>query len=310
MRVPVSWSFLQLAGAGKGPINRAYYDNYLRPLLQSLTNAEVNTIIDLHAYMRYSKFGEEYSGCPPTGGCPKGPEGTLITDENVYKKIWGPLVKLIQEDPKINQKFIMLDLMNEPVGVPDDKVFTIQTALIKMLREQKFDGNILVEGNNWSGLHSWSSAHWQGSDNQNYSNATLFTRENFNKQGISDLSKIFINVHQYLDSNYSGTGNECLQNLETTGVDGFNLQDFVDYLSTNKLQAMVTEFGSGQSKASCETPLRGFMKYLQENSSKGKDYGFAGWTIWSTGHGWGETYPLKVMPSSNSYQMDVMKEFL
>ncbi|MBA3535457.1 MAG: cellulase family glycosylhydrolase [Tatlockia sp.] len=307
VRVPVSWGYLQLDGPGKGTINLAYFDNYLRPLLQTLTHAEVNTIIDLHAYMRYSKFGEQYSGCPPFGGCPNGPEGTLITDETVYKQIWGQLAKLIQNDPKIDQKFIMLDLMNEPVDVPEDKVFTIQTALIKMLREQKFDGNILVEGNSWSGLHSWASHKWQGSDNQTYSNATLFTRDNFNKQGITDLSKIFINVHQYFDSNFSGTEDTCQQDLTTTGDSGFNLNEFVDYLTTNKLKAVVTEFGTGKDADSCRTPLKNFMQYLKDNSSEGKEFGFAGWTIWSTGHGWGD-YKLRVKPSS--YQMDVLKEFL
>ncbi|MBA2656055.1 MAG: cellulase family glycosylhydrolase [Tatlockia sp.] len=307
IRLPLSWSFLQLDGAGKGGINLAYFNNYVRPLLQSLTSAQVNTIVDLHAYMRYSKFGEQYSGCPPEGGCPNGPEGQLISDETVYKQIWGQVVKLIQSDPKIVQKYIMLDLMNEPVDVPDDKVFTIQASLIKMLREQKFEGYILVEGNAWSGLHSWSSHHWQGADNQTFSNATLFTRENFFKQGISDLSKIIINVHQYLDSNYSGTQDDCLQDLTTIGDNGFNLSEFVDYLSTNKLKAMVTEFGTGKNIASCQAPLKQFMLYLQDNSAKGKEFGFLGWTLWSSGHGWG-SYKLRVEPSS--YQMDVLREFL
>jgi endoglucanase len=305
VRVPLSWGYLQLDGPGKGGINLAYYNNYVRPLLQTLTKAQVNTIIDLHAYMRYSKFGEQYSGCAPDGGpCP---DGTLITDENAYKSVWGQLAKLIQNDSEIDQKFIMIDLVNEPVDVPDDKVFTIQASLIKMLQEQKFAGYILVEGNSWSGLHSWARHQWKGSDNQTYSNATLFTRDNFNKQGISDLSKIIINVHQYLDSNYSGTEDTCQQDLTTTGDNGFNLNEFVDYLSTNQFQAMVTEFGTGKDAKSCQAPLKQFMHYLEDNSSKGKNYGFAGWTVWSTGHGWG-TYKLRVEPSS--YQMDVLKEFL
>jgi len=63
----------------------------------------------------------------------------------------------------------------------------------------------LFEGNSWSGLHSWITEHWTGTDGKTYSNATLFTRDNFKKAGITDLSKILINVHQYLDSDYSGT---------------------------------------------------------------------------------------------------------
>ncbi|CDZ78902.1 Endoglucanase precursor [Legionella massiliensis] len=304
VRVPISWGYLQLDGAGKGSLNMAYYNNYLKPLLQTLTHAKVNTIVDLHAYMRYSEFGKQYSGCGPDGACP---DGTLITDVNAYKSVWGQLATLMQNDSSIDKKYLMIDLMNEPVGVPDDKVFTIQAALVKMLQDQKFGGYILVEGNSWTGLHSWTTYQWTGSDGQTYSNATLFTRDNFNKQGVTDLSKVLINVHQYLDSDYSGTHDDCQQDLTTTGPNGFNLNQFVDYLETNKLKAIVTEFGTGRNAASCKAPLTQFMKYLQDNSANGKDYGFVGWTIWSTGHGWGD-YNLRVKPTS--YQMDVLKDFL
>lgn len=305
VRVPLSWGFLQLDGPGEGTINLAYYNNYVRPLLQTLTHAKVNTIVDLHAYMRYSRFGQQYSGCSGLGGpCP---DGTLITDINAYKSIWGQLAKLMQNDPQIDKNYLLIDLMNEPVDVPDDKVFTIQATLIKMLQAQNFNGYLLVEGNSWSGLHSWSTYQWQGSDGQTYSNATLFTRDNFNQQGITDLSKVLINVHQYLDSDYSGTHDDCLQDLTTTGPNGFNLNAFVDYLTSNKLKAVVTEFGTGRNATSCRAPLTQFMQYLQDNSAKDKDSGFAGWTIWATGHGWGD-YNLRVQP--NSYHMDVLREVL
>lgn len=305
VRVPVSWSYLQNNGAGNGPINTAdYYDTFVAPVLRSLTHAHVNTIVDLHTYMRYPKFGEQYSGCSGSGPCP---DGTLITDEKAYIDIWSKIYTLIKNDPAINQNYIMFDLVNEPVEVPDDKVFTIQAAVIKSLREQGFEGYILVEGNSWTGLHSWTTYQWQGSDGQNYTNATLFTRENFANAGITDLSKILINVHQYLDSNYSGTGDDCQQDIWTTGDNGFNLNAFTEYLQQNQLKAIVTEFGAGQNGSSCTAPMQQFTQYLKDNSAKGKDYGFAGWTVWATGHGWGG-YNLRVKP--DSYQWDVLKGFL
>lgn len=304
VRLPLSWGYLQLDGAGQGAINRDYYDNYVRPLLQSLTHAKTNVILDLHAYMRYSKFGEQYSGCGADGACP---DGQLILDERSYQSVWGQLLTLIQQDVTIDPHYLMLDLVNEPVGVPDDKVFTIQVALIKRLREKGFNGYILVEGNAWSGLHSWTTEQWRGKDGQMYTNASLFTRENFARAGITDLSKILINVHQYLDSNYSGTHNDCLQDLTTTGTNGFNLNAFVDYLTENQLHAIVTEFGSGKNADSCRAPLNEFMRYLQDNAAKNKNSGFVGWTIWSTGHGWGD-YNLRVLPKS--YYMDVLKSYL
>lgn len=304
VRLPVSWGYLQLDGPGVGTINHAYYDDYVRPLLQTLTHAKVYTIVDMHAYMRYSTFGEQYSGCGASGPCP---DGQLILDEKAYQSVWGQLMDVIKNDPLIDQDYLVLDLMNEPVGVPDDKVFTIQTSLIKLLRQKQFNGYILVEGNGWSGLHSWTTEQWTGKEGQTYTNATLFTRANFVKAGVTDLSKIIINVHQYLDSDYSGTHDDCQQDLTTTGPNGFNLDAFVDYLTENQLQAAVTEFGAGRNASSCREPLQQFMTYLKDNASTIKPYGFVGWTAWASGHGWGD-YNLRIKPTS--YQMQVLGEFI
>jgi endoglucanase len=304
VRVPISWGYLQLEGPGKGDLNLNYYNSYVKPLLETLTSAHVYAMLDLHAYMRYSVFGKEYSGCGVDGKCP---DGTLILDPNAYKDVWSKFYALIKNNPKINMNYIMFDLVNEPVDVPNDSVFTIQAQVIKALREQGFQGYILVEGNSWTGLHSWSNT-WTSTDGKTtYSNATLFTRENFAAQGVTDLSKVLINVHQYLDSNYSGTHDSCVTDLNTRGAEGYNLQEFVEYLQKNKLKAIVTEFGGGKDAGSCGAAMTRFMDYLKDNSAKNKDYGFVGWTVWSTGHGWGD-YNLRVTPKS--YHMQVLKNYL
>lgn len=304
VRVPMSWSYLQMEGAGKGGISPEYYNNFVRPLIASLTQAHVYTILDLHAYMRYSVYGQQYSGCGASGPCP---DGTLVLDSSAYQSVWGQLVDLLQGDSEIDMNYVVLDLMNEPVNVPNDSVFTIQTDLIKYLRSKNYLGPIMVEGNSWTGLHSWTTAAWTGSDGKTYTNATLFSRENFNKAGIDDLSNIIINVHQYLDSDYSGTHNNCLTDLSTTGDNGFNLDAFVAYLKTNELKAVVTEFGAGTDASSCTSTLNQFVQYMKDNAAGQKNYGFVGWTIWSTGHGWG-SYNLLVTPSS--YHMTVLKPYL
>ncbi len=304
IRVPLSWSYLQWNSPGQPSINPVYYDNYVKPLLETLTSAKIYTIIDLHAYMRYSTYGQQYSGCGQDGPCP---DGTLVLDPNLYRSVWSQLWELMRQDPKIDTAYIMLDLMNEPVDVPDDSVFTIQADLIKMLRSNHFDGYILVEGNAWSGLHAWTTNHWTSAGGVAYSNATLFSRKNFNAAGITDLSKVLINVHQYLDSDYSGTHADCLQDLKTKGENGFNLDAFVDYLKENQLQAIVTEFGVGQNATSCTPALTQFMDYLKSNTAQNSNYGFVGWTIWSSGHGWGG-YNLRVQP--NDYRMKVLKNYL
>ena len=305
IRVPISWDYLQMDGPGKGSISSEYYVNFVRPLIATLTHAHVYTIIDMHNYMRYSIYGEQYSGCGADGACP---DGTLVTDSAAYKSVWGQLLDLLQNDKEIDINYVLLDLMNEPVNVPDDLVFTIQADLINFVRSKNFTGPILVEGNSWTGLHSWTTETWVGSKGLTYSNATLFTRDNFSKAGINDLSNIFINVHQYLDSDYSGTGDHCQTDLSTIGPNGFNLDKFVQYLKNNQLKAIVTEFGAGKDSNSCKPALTGFLQYLKDNAADSDhDYGFVGWTAWSSGHGWGD-YNLLVAP--NSYQWKVLGSFL
>ncbi len=314
-RIPLSWSYLQMDGAGKGEINQEYFNSYVKPLLITLTKAKVMTIVDLHAYMRYSTYGEEYSGC--FDGAKNCPDGKLVLDEKIYQDIWSKIYKAIRDTKEIDMHYIAFDLMNEPVNVPNELVFTIQATLIKTLRSLGFDNYILVEGNAWSGLHSWTTYKWKGSDGKDISNASLFTRKNFADHGITDLSKILINVHQYLDKDYSGTQDDCLTNLKTTDKDspqygGFNLQAFVDYLhvdqdgNPNNLKAIVTEFGITRQK-NCLIAMDEFMKYLKDNAARDKEYGFVGWTVWSTGHDWHD-YKLRVTPTDE--KMGVLKTYL
>lgn len=299
VRMPNHWGFLQPDGAGKGDIYANFYDSYIKPSLQSTTSAGHYTIIDWHTYFRYSEFGKQAAGCDGTGPCP---DGTLITDSAVYIDALTKLNDLISKDPEIDMSRILIDISNEPVEVPDDKVFTVQVDVIKALQTAGFTGKLLVSGNFWSGLHSWATSYWTGSDGTTYTNANLFTRDNFVAAGI-DPDAIIINAHQYLDSDYSGTHSDCLTDLSTTGSTGFNLQTFIDYLKENKLTAMVTEFGVGTDQTTCESALRQFLDYMQANSATDdKEYGFVGWQMWGAGHGWGD-YEMGVTPDSYKWQV-------
>jgi endoglucanase len=304
VRMPNHWGFLQPDGAGKGEIYANFYDSYIKPSLQSTTSAGHYTIIDWHTYFRYSEFGKQAAGCDGNGPCP---DGTLIIDSAVYIDALTKLNDLISADTNIDMSRILIDISNEPVEVPDDKVFTVQVDVMQALQAAGFNGKFLVSGNFWSGLHSWASSSWTSSDGKTYTNANLLTRDNFVAAGI-DPDSIIINAHQYLDSDYSGTHSDCLTDLSTTGSTGFNLQSFVDYLEENQFKAMVTEFGAGSDQSTCESALRQFLDYMQTNAATGdKKHGFVGWQMWGAGHGWGD-YDMGVTP--DSYKWDIVSSYL
>ncbi|MCX7091572.1 MAG: cellulase family glycosylhydrolase [Legionellales bacterium] len=299
VRIPISWNYLQWNGPGRTIINQDYYSNYIKPLLETLTSAKVYTILNLHCNMHYALYGQSDSICPKYGYCPS---GTLILDESAYTYVWGQLWQQIQQDAAINPDYLLLDLVNAPVHIPDDKVLTIQTTLIKHLRESGFPGYILVQGNAGSELHTWTTHQWMSQDGQSLSNASLFTRDNFLQAGVSDLSKILISVRQYLDEGYQGTHSDCSQDLHTTGPDGFNLEAFTQYLKENQLQAIVTAVGVSKNACACTTPLTQFMTYLQQNAADKQPFGFVGWVMWGVGHAWGD-YPLRFTPDSELMQV-------
>ncbi len=298
IRVPIRWAYVQPKLDQANPSDNLYDLDYLNklvnPTLATITSHGYNAILDLHSYMHYATVGNENAGCTGQGDCP---QGALVTNPAPYVDVWSHIWSDIQKynadsgNVKIDTSKLMLDIVNEPATRSDEQlsatqVFTMETAVIKKLRAQGFQGYFLLEGFSWSGLHSWQSA----------GNASVFTADNFHQAGITDTSKIIINVHQYLDSDYSGTHDTCLQDLNTTGASGFNLQAFVNYLKANKLKAMVTEFGVGKDSSSCSQPLNAFLKYVSVNAyTANKGCGFVGFTAWSTGHGWGD-YNLRIKP--------------
>ena len=303
VRVPISWSFLALGGADDYTLNMAYWTNFVQPLLETLTSSGIYTILDLHTYMHYSWMGSQISGCNPSvSQCP---DGKLDTNPNDYVGIWKNIYGQISSDSNINQQYLMLDIVNEPAAASGEtltptQIYNAEIPVVNYLQAQHFPGKILIEGDGWSGLHSWTTTTYADGK----TNAQVFSKANLQASGV-DTSNLLINVHQYLDSDFSGTQNSC-QNvaaLSSTGVNGFNLQAFADYLKSNGLQAIVTEVGAATSAASsCQATLKGFIDYLNTNAAS-ESAGFVGMTLWGAGHGWG-SYNLYVDPTT--YQFTTM----
>ena len=315
VRLPISWSYLELLSATstiQNPqwvFNSSYWNNFILPTLKTLTSAHINTIIDLHTYMHYSRYGEEYSGCGDSGYCP---DGTLDTNVEDYKKVWGDIWAHIQTSLSPEQRsYIMFDLVNEPATDPaksseqltPQQAFNVQMGVATTLLNSanNFPGKILIEGAYWSGLHSWSED--VGGFGSGTTNADVFTKNNIvaklTQAGISaaKADNIIINVHQYFDSNFSGTGATCVDSL-----DSLNLQPFANWLTTQGLKAMVTEFGTPyNSAASCQPILNNFVKYMVDNRATEGSGGFIGATLWGAGRGWSPAYNLYVTPTSYQF---------
>ncbi|MCD6048024.1 MAG: cellulase [Gammaproteobacteria bacterium] len=265
-RVPFAWEYLQPDLNGDFDLS---YSTALYNTIDSLLNQGAFVIVDMHDYMRYTK------GDPSTN--PQGSNQNIIgTPGNAsttsYANAWAEIAKHFNNNP--NTKNVIFDLMNEPHDMDSQLALQNENAAIQAIRAIEGNGYhhlILIEGNAYSGMHSWNSS----------GNAQVF-----NSTNIQDSANNYaINVHQYFDQNFSGS--EYADCLPTDQLEQqLNLPDFVNFLNSNKLNAMVTEFGSKDSPT-CRADMARLLMDLQQNAADGTRQGFIGWTAWSAGHAWG-----------------------
>ena len=297
LRFPFSWEYFQAPAevAGNGtPINFTTdvspdggagaqgNAGYYATQVTEFTDAGLTVIIDMHNYMRYDPGGVIGNNTNATatsviGGGQGGPSTAA------YATAWGSIAAQFAANPNV-----MFDLMNEPHDLDTALILTNYNAAIAAIRaaESRAGGKphtILLEGNGWSGMHSWLT----GTDS-----GTFFVPAN-----IHDPAQNYvINVHQYLDSNFSGQKTTCIDAASVAGLT--NIAPFYAWLQQNKLRAMVTEFNAhvvlpADNCASALTTLLGlFETYAEKIPGTG---GFVGWTAWGAGS-FGTDYLLSLNP--------------
>lgn len=271
-RIPIRWSYAQPELKG------VLYDAYVNKMYESTKmylEAGHNVIIDLHSYMHFEADPRKE---------PNHNNRIVSSEELVdfWDKVSTKLKDLSQTYPsagKPNQ--LIFDLMNEPMDdIDSDAIVERYNAVFAMLRNKGINNLVLLEGGHYSGMHSWFTR----TDSKNRTNAQAFSPER-----IKDPKNNYaINVHQYFDSDYSGTQITC------TGFPAQEIKNFIEWSKTTKQKFMVTEFG-GADAGGCQPIIHDFLNILHAAAvtSDSKEGGFLGWTAWSGGRFWGQ-YPLSM----------------
>ena len=281
-RVPIKWSYLQ--PSLNGDLDTSYLQQ-IHDYTQTLLEAGYNVIIDLHAYMRFSPNQEAGSG------------QIAAADQvaDVWSKLtstsatngFNQLAKTYDGRNKPNQ--LIFDLMNEPNTMSTNLALDAENAAIQSIRDNNLTNLVLIEGNNWTGLHSWTTS--KGTDG--LTNADAFT-----PSSIHDAANNYaINVHQYFDSNFSGASETCINpGSQSDLLNQIKWNEFIDWAKANKLKLFVTEFGSANNQQ-CSKDIDWFLSAIEDNAyTEQAGYGFIGWTAWSAGHAWGTGYVLGLNP--------------
>jgi endoglucanase len=252
VRLPVLWERLQPNVDGSlDPTYSGYADNFIK----YATGIGLNVIVDPHNYARYY--------------------GQIVGQSNNTAEVLGNLWSLLAKKYASNNK-VFFGLMNEPHDMQTENWLTDANTAIAAIRAAGANNLILVPGNGWTGASSWNSNYYGTPNGQ----VML---------GVKDPANNFIfEVHQYLDSDGSGTHADCVST--TIGVE--RVTDFTNWARTNKYKAFLGEFAGGNNDV-CQQAVSGLLNYMESNADV-----WTGFSWWAAGPWWGN-YMYSIEPTAN-----------
>jgi endoglucanase len=265
LRLPFRWERIQHALRGEldAPELKLIDETVDHAVARGMT-----VVLDVHNYAAYLDQ----------------PIGTSNVPVDALADLWGRLAAHYKTNDKV-----VFGLMNEPKALATETWLAAANAAIAEIRRQGAKNLILVPGNGWTGAHSWFS------NSYGTPNSEVMLK-------VADPANNFVyEVHQYLDSDYSGTHPQCQS--EHIGVE--TLIAFTQWLRQNRRRGFLGEFGGGVD-ATCLAALDAMLGFMSQN----KDV-WLGWTYWAGGP-WSKDYFTSVQPDNGADrpQMAVLLKYI
>ncbi|WYZ44574.1 hypothetical protein EsH8_VII_001010 [Colletotrichum jinshuiense] len=193
----------------------------------------------------------------------------IITDTAGFQTWWKNFAAQFKDNSKV-----IFDTNNEYHTMDQTLVLNLNQAAINGIRAAGATQYIFVEGNQWSGAWSWVTV-------------------NDNMKALTDpQNKIVYEMHQYLDSDSSGTSEACVST--TIGVE--RVTAATNWLRQNGKVGILGEFAGG-ANTQCQTALKGLLDHLKANSDV-----WTGALWWSAGPWWSTYMYSFEPPSGTGYQ--------
>ncbi|CAL1715810.1 unnamed protein product [Somion occarium] len=217
----------------------ATYLSGLKTIISYITGKGGFALVDPHNFMIYN--------------------GATITSTSDFQTWWKNLANEFKTDSNV-----IFDIQNEPHDIPAQTVFNLMQAAVNGVRSSGATTQlILVEGTSWTGAWTWSTS----------GNSQVFG-------AIKDPNNnVAIEMHQYLDSDGSGTSPTCVS--PTIGAE--RLQAATQWLQQNNLKGFLGEIGTG-SNAACISALQGAFCAMQQSGV------WIGALWWAAGPWWGNYF--------------------
>ncbi|KAJ5174979.1 CAZyme family GH5 [Penicillium canariense] len=241
----------------------AYLKN-LTTVVNYITNAGAHAVIDPHNYGRF--------------------KGAIISSTSDFQAFWENVAGQFKSNSLVIFDTSECTQNNARKGSrsdvfpPDNEYHDMDQTLVLDLNQAAINGiraagatsqYIFVEGNSWTGAWTWTTV------NDDMKNLT------------DPQDKIVYEMHQYLDSDGSGTSETCV----STTIGKERVTAATQWLIDNGKVGILGEFAGGVNNQ-CKSAITGMLDYLADNSDVWKG---AMW--WAAGPWWG-TYIFSIEPPS------------
>ena len=259
-RLPFRWERLQTTeNAALNAVELGRIDTFV----SQATSQGANVILDPHNFGRYY---------PSPSNVYSDPNPNTIIGAGVPNSAFANFWSQIANQYKGNSH-VIFDLMNEPNGTSTEQWLGAANAAIAAIRATGAKNLILVPGNDYTTAQTWTS------NSYGTPNATAML-------GVVDPARNFaFDVHQYMDSDHSGTSPQINNNDPMTGVE--RVTAITQWLHANGLKAFLGEtavanssIGPAPSQIGAAT-MQNMLNYMQANSDV-----WIGFTWWAGGPWW------------------------
>jgi endoglucanase len=264
IRLPVRWERLQHE---PGAELAAPEVAEIAKVVAAAAQAGLCVILDVHNYGTYR-------------GQPIGSEAVPTA---AFMDLWLRLAARFRDPAQV-----ALGLMNEPHKLPIAAWADIAGQTLTALRAAGAQHLVLVSGGRWSGIHEWRKT-FSGT-----SNATALAE-------LRDpLGRMAIEVHQYADKDFSGTGKRCHPPERFDNM----FRMIGEWARDHQQRLFLGEFGV-PAEDGCLAVLDHMLELAADRQV------WLGWTYWAAGRWWGD-YPLSVSPKdgTDAAQMGVLTKYL
>jgi endoglucanase len=269
VRLPVLWERLQPSlGGALDSAETGRVDT----VVAEAQKLHLRVIVDVHDYGLYR--GQKIGGAAVPAAA--------------FADFWAAMARHF--DAQNAGGSVIFGLMNEPHDIAAQDWAASQQAAIDAIRATGSRNLVLVSGVGWDGAHNFTTG-----DGYGLANAQAL-------QNLHDpADNTAIEVHQYLDGNFSGTSADCMAPDAARAT----LAPVTEWLRAQHRRGFLGEFAAAKSP-SCLASLNALLGVLDAHPDV-----WLGWTYWAAGPWWGD-YMFSVQPrdGADAPQMAVLRRHL